>query len=211
MKIGFIGLGNLGTPIAENILEATGHLLLYNRTTEKTIPLAEKGAVVCHSIKELAEKSDIIFTIVSDDQALQQITAGTDGIAANLKTGGIHISMSTILPATATSLKELHQSHENHYIAAPVMGRPEAARAKKINFLVAGDAEMISQIKSLLTHAGGAGIWEFGTEPAQANVAKLCSNFLVFFLYIEKKLQKKKKIYFDKSIYIILPYVKVLA
>lgn len=179
MEIGFIGLGNLGTPIAENILHKTQQLFVYNRTASKAQPLIEKGAVMCRSIKELAQKCDVVFSIVSDDNALNDITKGDHGVAQNLKEQGVHISVSTILPATAKELAQLHEKFNNHYIAAPVMGRPEAARAHKLNFLVSGDAKIIEMLKPLLQHAGGIGIWEFGNEPSAANVAKLCTNFLI--------------------------------
>ena len=179
MKIGFIGLGNLGTPIAENLLQKGHVLTVYNRTAAKAQPLLEKGATIAASVKELATKSDVVFSIVSDDTALNQLTLGSEGIAENLKAGGIHISMSTILPATATHLLEVHQQHKNHYVAAPIMGRPEAAKVRKINFLASGEAAIVQIIKPLLTDGGGAGIWEFGAEVSAANVAKLCSNFLI--------------------------------
>jgi 3-hydroxyisobutyrate dehydrogenase-like beta-hydroxyacid dehydrogenase len=179
MKIGFIGLGNLGTPIAENILEKRQQLFVYNRTPAKTQPLVEKGATVCSSIKQLASTSDVVVSMVSDDAALNHITTGDDGVAQNLKAGGIHICMSTILPATASHLTKLQQQYHNYYVAAPVMGRPEAARGRKLNFLVAGEKEIVETVKPLLLDAGGAGVWQFGNEPAKANVAKLCSNLLI--------------------------------
>ena len=179
MEIGFVGLGNLGTPIAENILEKNQRLFVYNRTTSKAQPVVEKGAILCRSIKELVQKCEIVFSVVSDDAALNDITTGDNGIAQNLQEGGIHISMSTILPGTATKLTQLHKQFNNHYIAAPVMGRPEAARAGKLNFLVSGEPAIVETIKPLLQHAGGIGIWEFGSETQAANVAKLCTNFLI--------------------------------
>lgn len=179
MNIGFIGLGNLGTPIAENLLESTQPLYVYNRTVAKAQPLANKGAVICTSVNELAARCDIVFSLVSDDAALDELTLGEDGIAANLKEGGIHVSMSTILPATATSLAQVHQHHHSHYIACAILGRPEAARAKKLNLLVSGEAPIIDRVKPVLEHCGAANIWEFGTEAGAANVAKLCSNFLI--------------------------------
>ena len=179
MEIGFIGLGNLGAPIAENILQKNHRLLVYNRTASKAEPLVAKGATMCSSIKELAQKCDVVFSAVSDDAALSEITKTNDGIAQNLSKQGIHISMSTILPATATELTQVHKQFNNYYIAAPVMGRPEAARAGKLNFLVSGEPAMVEKIKPLLKQAGGAGIWEFGNETQAANVAKLCTNFLI--------------------------------
>ena len=179
MKIGFIGLGNLGTPIAENILQKQKTLFVYNRTASKAQPLIEKGATACGSVKELTSACDVIFSIVSDDAALNHITKGSDGIAKNLKAGGVHISMSTILPATASQLAAIHKQYNSYYVAAPVMGRPEAARAGKLNFLVSGEQKIIEMIKPLLQDAGGAGVWEFGNGITAANVAKLCSNFLI--------------------------------
>lgn len=179
MKLGFIGLGHLGTPIAENLLGNTKQLYVYNRTAGKEQGLTEKGAVLCKSVKELASLCDIVFSIVSDDAALKQITSGDEGIAANLKAGGIHVCISTILPATAKELSALHREYNNYYIASPVMGRPEAARAGKLIFLIAGDEQAIAPVKTLLLQAGAASVWEFGNEPETANIAKLCSNLLI--------------------------------
>lgn len=179
MKLGFIGLGNLGIPIAENLLANTKQLYVYNRTEEKAEGLIEKGAILCTSIKELASLCDIVFSIVSDDAALKQITIGNEGIAANLKAGGIHVCISTILPATAKELSALHSKYNNYYIGSPVMGRPEAARTGKLVFLVSGDAQAIEKVKPLLQRAGAASVWEIGSEPETANTAKLCSNLLI--------------------------------
>jgi 3-hydroxyisobutyrate dehydrogenase-like beta-hydroxyacid dehydrogenase len=179
MNIGFIGLGNLGLPIAENIFKKRPPLFVYNRTAAKAQVLVDKGAVLCKSIKELSEKCDVVLSVVSDDAALNEVALGKEGIAENLKEGGVHISLSTILPATATRLTEKHTECGTHYVAAPVMGRPEAARAEKLNFLVAGEPTVIEMVKPLLKDAGGAGIWEFGNDTAAANVAKLCTNFLI--------------------------------
>jgi 3-hydroxyisobutyrate dehydrogenase-like beta-hydroxyacid dehydrogenase len=179
MEIGFIGLGNLGTPIAENILQKNQRLFVYNRTASKAQPLIGKGATWCESIKALAQKCDVVFSIVSDDAALNDITRGDNGLARNLREHGIHVSISTILPATSKELAQVHKEFNNHYIAAPVMGRPEAARTGKLNFLVSGEKQLIETIKPLLLDGGGTGVWEFGNEVSAANVAKLCTNFLI--------------------------------
>ena len=179
MKLGFIGLGNLGTPIAENLLANTKQLYVFNRTATKAQGLAEKGAVVCNSIKELTALCDIVFSIVSDDAALKQITLGNAGIAANLKPGGMHVCISTILPATSKELSALHRQYNNYYVASPVMGRPEAARAGKLVFFISGDKEVIETAKTFLQQAGAASVWEIGNEPETANVAKLCSNLMI--------------------------------
>ncbi|MES1221716.1 MAG: NAD(P)-dependent oxidoreductase [Bacteroidota bacterium] len=179
MKIGFIGLGSLGTPIAINILESGHELFVYNRTVSKTIPLAEKGAVVCESVASLAKQSGIVFTMVSDDAALKEICNGENGLLQNMAPGSIHVSMSTILPQTASDLSILHQQQKQHYLAAPVFGRPEAAAIRKINFVISGDEKVRNSVEPLLKDAGAAGVWHFGDAVTAANTVKLCGNFLI--------------------------------
>ncbi|HLK28014.1 MAG TPA: NAD(P)-dependent oxidoreductase, partial [Puia sp.] len=160
IKIGFIGLGSLGTPIALNLLESGHELYVYNRTVSKTQSLAANGAFVCESIAALAKKADIIFSIVSDDAALKSICEGENGLVNNMKKDGVHVSMSTILPQTAADLALLHQQNNQHYFAAPVFGRPEAAIAKKMNFAVSGKENIRKQIEPILKDAGAIGIWD---------------------------------------------------
>lgn len=179
MNIGFIGLGSLGTPIAINLKESGHQLFVYNRTVSKTVALQEKGAVVCSSIAALAKECSIVFTIVSDDAALKNICEGNNGLIQLLPKGSIHVSMSTILPQTAADLCQLHQQQGQHYLAAPVFGRPEAAAAKKLNFVYSGDAAVGKQIEPLLKDAGAAGVWDFGENITAANTVKLCGNFLI--------------------------------
>ena len=179
MKIGFIGLGSLGTPIAANLKESGHELYIFNRTISKTAVLAGKGAIVSDSIAALAKQCDIVFTIVSDDAALKEITEGDKGLVKNFKPGSIHVSMSTILPKTAEELAILHQKSNQHYLAAPVFGRPEAAIAKKLNFVISGNAAARKQIESLLKDAGALGVYDFGDTITAANTIKLCGNFLI--------------------------------
>ena len=179
MKIGFIGLGNLGTPIALNLIDNGHTLYVYNRTSSKARPLAEKGAIVCDSIAAVAKACDIVFTIVSDDVALKDICEGENGLLNYLQKGSIHISMSTILPQTAADLASLHGQKEQHYLASPVFGRPEAATGKKLNFTISGDEKIREQIKPLLKDAGGLNVWDFGDNVSAANIIKLCGNFLI--------------------------------
>lgn len=176
MNIGFIGLGNLGTPIALNLLESGHSITVYNRTASKTNALKEKGAIVADNIAELAQNCHIVFTIVSDDAALKDVS---NQLIPNLSPGNIHVSLSTVLPQTAAALADLHQQHNIHYLASPVFGRPEAASAKKLNFVISGDASVRQQVTPLLKDAGGAGVWDFGDAITAANTVKLCGNFMI--------------------------------
>ncbi len=179
MKLGFIGLGSLGTPIAINLKESGHDLYVYNRTISKTKTLADKGAIVCNSIASLAKECNIIFSIVSDDAVLKQITTGNDGLIANLAEGSIHVSLSTILPQTAKELADLHKAKGQHYIASPVFGRPEAAAAKKLNYVLSGNQSIRNKIEPLLKDSGAVGVFHFGDAITAANTVKLCGNFLI--------------------------------
>ena len=178
-KIGFIGLGNLGTPVALNLIDSGHALYVYNRTASKAIPLAAKGAIVCDSIASLAKQCSIVFTIVSDDAALKNICEGENGLLNHLQKKSVHVSMSTILPQTAADLALLHQQRSQHYLASPVFGRPEAAAGKKLNFTISGDKKIRRQIEPLLKDAGGVNVWDFGDNISAANTIKLCGNFLI--------------------------------
>jgi 3-hydroxyisobutyrate dehydrogenase-like beta-hydroxyacid dehydrogenase len=179
MKLGFIGLGSLGTPLAINLAAAGHDLFVFNRTRSKTKVLADKGATVADSIASLARTCDIIFTIVSDDAAITAVCAGTDGIIEHAAKGTVHVSMSTILPATAAALAAKFEAKGLHYLAAPVFGRPDAAAVKKVAFVISGDKAIREKITPLLKDAGGAGVFAFGDTLTSANTVKLCGNFLI--------------------------------
>jgi 3-hydroxyisobutyrate dehydrogenase-like beta-hydroxyacid dehydrogenase len=117
--------------------------------------------------------------MVSDDKALKTITEGADGLIHNMQPGGVHLSMSTILPLTADELSQLHAQNGSQYLATPVFGRPDAARTRKLNFVVSGDAKLRQQFEQLLKDAGGAGVWDFGDSITAANTVKLCGNFTI--------------------------------
>ncbi len=177
--IGFIGLGNLGNPIAANILESGHTLYVYNRTASKTAALGQKGAIACESIQQLAKACTIVFSIVSDDTAVKNICEGEEGLLRHLQPGSVHVSMSTILPQTAMELAVLHRQNQQHYLAAPVFGRPEAAATRKLNFAISGEEKIRQQLEPILKEAGAAGVWHFGENIAAANTVKLCGNFLI--------------------------------
>ncbi|HMH33546.1 MAG TPA: NAD(P)-dependent oxidoreductase [Puia sp.] len=179
MRLGFVGLGNLGAPIAENLLQSGHELYVYNRTPSKSIPLKEKGAIVCDGVASLARQVDLVFTMVSDDAALKNIVQGKDGLLENGRPGQIHVSMSTILPVTAEAMESLYTAQNKKFLAAPVFGRPEAARARKLNFVLSGDEITRKAVEPLLKDAGAAGIFDFGNRITAANTVKLCGNFLI--------------------------------
>lgn len=176
--LGFIGLGNMGEPIAANLMTAGHALRVYNRTPSKAATLVAKGATLAKTPADVATPSGVVFTMVSDDCALDELCLPSGSFVEKLGPGGSHVSLSTISPATARRLAEHHAKHKVEYVAAPVFGRPEAAAAKKLWVCASGHAAAKARLRPLL-EAIGQGVFDFGEEVGAANVVKLCGNFLV--------------------------------
>ncbi len=177
LKVGFIGLGKMGTGICENIQNAGYPLTVYNRTTSKTQPFQERGATVAASIKELVEQSDIIFTSLLDDNSIDELCFGEDGVLDSITSGKIHVGLTTIQPTTADRLKSEHEKRGCHYIAAPVVGRPDAAAAGKLITFLAGEP---SAIEVALPMVGSYTVKQVpvGTVASAANAMKICVNYM---------------------------------
>jgi 3-hydroxyisobutyrate dehydrogenase-like beta-hydroxyacid dehydrogenase len=176
--VGFIGLGQMGEPIAANLLNAGYGLRVYNRTASKAAGLAAKGARAMTSSAETATAGGIVLTMLANDQVLEEICLARDSFVERLGAGGIHISLSTIAPATARKLAEHHARHGVEYVAAPVFGRPEAAAAKRLWVCVSGSSAARKRVHAILA-AISQGIFDFGEDAGAANVVKLCGNFLI--------------------------------
>ena len=177
-NIGFIGLGNMGEPIAANLLGAGYALKVYNRTASKAAPLVAKGAVQAPSAAEVATPGGIAFTMLADDRAVEEVCLAQPSFVEKLGEGGIHVSLSTIAPATSKRLAEHHRKYGVEYIGAPVFGRPEAATAARLWICASGRASARERIRPLFEKIGRQ-IFDFGEEPSAANVVKLCGNFLI--------------------------------
>jgi 3-hydroxyisobutyrate dehydrogenase-like beta-hydroxyacid dehydrogenase len=177
MDIGFIGLGHMGSAMARNLLRAGHHLTVYNRTRGKAEALAKDGATVAERPGECC-RGEAVITMLADDAALEAVVGGDDGILANLKKGAIHIAMSTISPALAERLTAAHGELGQHYVATPVLGRPEAAAAAKLFILAAGAEETVARCKPLFDTMGQH-TFAVGSTPSQANLVKLSCNFLI--------------------------------
>jgi len=177
-SIGFIGLGSMGKPMAENLLAAGYRLRVFNRSPDKAASLAEMGATVVSAPADTAETGGIVMSCVADDDALETIVGRSDELTERLGQGGIHVSMSTILPETADRLSRRHAVRGGYYVAAPVMGRPDLVKAGGQSYYVAGNAKAKERIRPVLEKIG-AQIFDFGENPADANTAKLGANFLI--------------------------------
>lgn len=176
--LGLIGVGNMGLPLGLNLIASGYKLRVYNRTPEKSQPLINKGAQLVSRPADVVEPGGIVFTILANDAALEAITGGENGVLSQLGAGGIHISMSTIAPATAVKLAAAHEERGATYLAVPVFGRPEAVAARKMWICLSGNAEAKARVRPILEQLG-QGIYDFGEEVGTANVVKLAGNFLI--------------------------------
>ena len=178
MKIGFLGLGQMGAAIAANVLKAGHDLQVWNRTPEKAEPLVRQGAKLAATPRAAAEGRDIVLTMLADDSALETVLSGDDGLLAGLAAGALHVSLSTIAVATADAVAASHASRGQRYISAPVFGRPDAAAAAKLFVVAGGDTADIARARPVL-EAVGQRVFEVGERPSAANLVKLCGNFMI--------------------------------
>ena len=177
-KIGFIGLGNMGLPMAKNLVTAGYHLQVHNRTMSKAHELDQSSINLCATPAEAAQGVEIVITMLSDDESLKHATSAQNGLLATLPKKALHISMSTIAPETAEHLHQLHQEAGNYYLAAPVFGRPEAAAARLLWVCTSGDKKLKETARPIL-EALGQGVIDFGDTVAGANVVKVAGNFMI--------------------------------
>ena len=178
MKIGFVGLGAMGTPMARKLIEARHELIVYNRTRSRAESLAASGARIAETSGQAAAGCDAVITMVADDAALEAIVFGQQGILQSLGAGKVHISCSTISVALSRRLGDAHRERRQDYIAAPVFGRPEAAAAAKLFIVASGSDDQIGRCEPLF-HAIGQKTFVLGDDAAAANVVKLTGNFLI--------------------------------
>ena len=178
MKIGFIGLGSMGSAIARNLLESGHDLCVFNRSPARAAPLRGAGATVATSPAQAAHSADVVFTMVADDAALESVTFGDMGIVAGMKPGAVHISMSTIGVATAQALTTRHRAADLGFVSATVFGRPDSAAQRKLFIMVAGADEHL-QVAAPLLEQLGQSVGRVGADPSQANLVKLIGNFML--------------------------------
>ncbi len=177
MDAALVGIGRMGSGIAKSLLRAGHRIVVYNRTPERVEPLRALGASVAPSVKE-ACRTEVLFTMVADDTALEALVFGEGGILASLPRGSAHISLSTISVALSDRLAAAHAKEGQGYLAAPVFGRPEAAEAGRLAVVAAGEDALVQKCRPLF-NAMGPRLFFVGDRPSQANVVKLSGNFLI--------------------------------
>lgn len=173
-QIGFLGLGNMGSAMAQQLVAAGHELVVWNRTAAAADDLVAAGA---RRVDDPAEAlaAPISHSMLANDDAVEAVLS-----AANLEgaPGRIHVNHASISAAAADRVAAVHAAAGVAYVASPVLGRPVVAAAGNLNVLVAGPEAAVTAV---MPHLGimGQRVWDFGTEPRRANVAKIAINFMI--------------------------------
>ncbi len=178
MNVAFIGLGNMGSAIARNLLKAGHKLTVYNRTRSRAEALQSSGATVAATPGEAAANAEVLITMLADDSAVEAMIFEPGNAIQALRPGAVHVSMSTISVALSRRLTEAHREKRQHYVAATVFGRPDAAAAEKLFVIAAGAPEQLRFCQPLFDVVGQK-TFVAGNDPPAANVMKLAGNFLI--------------------------------
>lgn len=176
MKLGFIGLGQMGREMAGRLLDAGHELTVYNRSRAAAEPFRAKGARVAEEPLQALD-AEIVITMLADDAAIDAVWVNS-GLAGSMPAAGIHLNMSTISLKMGKRLAELHQAGSSLYVSAPVFGRPYAAARGQLDIVAAGPGAAVERCKPIF---GALGRQHFivGCEPYQANIVKIARNFLL--------------------------------
>ncbi len=178
MKIGFLGLGKMGTPMARHLLAAGHELAVWNRTEGRTEPLLREGAIAAATPAEAELGAGVVITMLFDDAANEEVLFGANGLMDALSPGALHISCSTISVALSERLTQEHARRGHEFVAAPVFGRPNFAEEGRLWIVAAGAERAVAKARPLL-ETFSRGISVVGTEPRQAHAVKLGGNFLI--------------------------------
>jgi 3-hydroxyisobutyrate dehydrogenase-like beta-hydroxyacid dehydrogenase len=178
MKVGFLGLGKMGTPMALRLIAAGHELRVWNRTEGKTEPLLREGAIAAATPAEAELGADAVVTMLFDDQANEEVIFGANGLMDAMSEGALHISCSTISVALSERLTTEHAKRGQQYVAAPVFGRPNIAEGGRLWVVAAGADDVVAKARPVLEPMS-RGISIIGKEPPKAHAVKLAGNFLI--------------------------------
>ena len=177
MKIAFLGLGQMGTAIARHLLRSGERLTVWNRTRAHAEALTRDGAQVAATPAEAVRKADVVFTMLMDDGALEEVL-NKGGVFDSLPKGAIHVALSTLSVALSKQLEAEHHRRGQQYVAAPVFGRPHIAEAGKLWVAVGGAKEPVEKVRPLLQKFS-RGLTLVSPHPWSAHALKLGGNFLI--------------------------------
>ena len=178
MRIGFLGLGKMGTPMAQALLAAGHELSVWNRTEGRTEPLLREGAIAAATPAEAELGADAVITMLFDDAAQEEVLFGPNGLMDALEPGALHIACSTISVALSERLTAEHARRGIDFVAAPVFGRPNVAAEGRLWIVAAGAEAAVNRARPFLEPMS-RGISVVGSEPRMAHAVKLGGNFLI--------------------------------
>jgi 3-hydroxyisobutyrate dehydrogenase-like beta-hydroxyacid dehydrogenase len=177
MRIGFIGLGTMGKPMALRLVEKGFPLHVFNRTREKANEVIEKGAVWCASPSVVTEESEIVISMVSDPRALEEISTGDDGVLESIRANGVHIDMSTVSPSVTKKLEQAYRKKGAAFLHAPVLGSVPQATDGSLLIFVGGDLAAARRCESVFNVLGRR-VW-YLEEITNATHLKLICNLFI--------------------------------
>jgi 3-hydroxyisobutyrate dehydrogenase-like beta-hydroxyacid dehydrogenase len=175
--ISYLGLGTMGSGMASNLLKAGYELTVWNRSAEKSEPFARKGARVASTPADAVRDVDLIMYMLSNDQAVEEVVFGADGILSGIKEGQIVVDMSTVLPATSLREQEAYAKRGVDFLDAPVFGSKQEAAKATLWIMAAGNKEIFEKVKPVLEHLGQT-VHYFGKN-GNATAMKLVGNLIV--------------------------------
>jgi 3-hydroxyisobutyrate dehydrogenase-like beta-hydroxyacid dehydrogenase len=178
MKLALLGLGKMGIEVGGQLLRSGHSLTVFNRTAARAQPLLDQGARLASTPAQAVANCEIALTAVLDDGALRSITEGPDGVLAGLPKDAIHAGLSTISVVLARELATAHTARGQHYASIPMLGRPDAARERRLVMIAGGDPATLDRLEPVLTTIGRT-TFVAGPEPWHGNLFKLCSNFMI--------------------------------
>ena len=154
VNVGWLGLGSMGGLVVERLLAAGRPVTGWNRTAAKAEPMVEKGMTWADTPREVAERSDIVFSMLTDAPAVEQVTSGPDGLLAGIKPGAIYADMSTISPDASRAVAERVEAAGAKMVDAPVSGSPTTLTQGKLAIMIGGDEDAYERIRPVLLDIG---------------------------------------------------------
>ncbi|MFL1876206.1 NAD(P)-dependent oxidoreductase [Hansschlegelia beijingensis] len=174
MRVGVIGLGNMGEGVARNLLKSGREVVVWNRSSAAVDALVDAGALKACDPAE-AFQTEVVFSMLSQDDVIEEVVVGS-GALQKAAAGATHVNLSTVSLAFADRMEALHQERGLSYVAAPVLGRPDVAAAGQLNVLCAGEPSGVARATPLL-ELFAKQVWPLGDRASNANVVKLACNF----------------------------------
>jgi 3-hydroxyisobutyrate dehydrogenase-like beta-hydroxyacid dehydrogenase len=176
-KISYLGLGTMGGGMASNLLKAGYKLTVWNRSAEKCKPFGRKGARVAESPADAVRETDLVIYCLSNDQVVEEVVFGTNGILSGIKEGQIAMDMSTVLPSTSLREQEAYAKRGADFLDAPVFGSKTESAKAKLWIMAAGNKAIFEKVRPVLQHLGQT-VHYFGKN-GNATAMKLVGNLIV--------------------------------